>query len=221
CRGLQAGGGHERSRGDRPRSELDEAAGRQVSQRTQRVAYVRVSSAGQHLDRQLEAVGPADKTYREYQSAATASERPQLREALDYVREGDTLVVSSIDRLARSLRDMLEIMEELELKGVTVEVVSQALPGRTGATSPRASSCTSSRPSRSPSARCSVSDRPRGSPSRSMSPVSTEVEHASCLSSRSRSYAPARSTACPKPNSHVTTGSAGQRCISTWPIRSH
>ena len=94
---------------------------------TQRVAYVRVSSAGQNLDRQLEAVGAVDKTYREYQSAATASERPQLREALDYVREGDTLVVSSIDRLARSLRDMLEIMEELEQKGVTVEFISQGL----------------------------------------------------------------------------------------------
>ena len=98
-----------------------------MSQRTQRVAYVRVSSAGQHLDRQLEAVGTVDKTYREYQSAATASDRPQLREALDYVREGDTLVVASIDRLARSLRDMLEIMEELEQKGVTVEFVSQGL----------------------------------------------------------------------------------------------
>ncbi|MFQ6486120.1 recombinase family protein [Brachybacterium epidermidis] len=94
---------------------------------TQRVAYVRVSSAGQNLDRQLEAVGECDKTYREYQSAATASERPQLREALDYVREGDTLVVSSIDRLARSLRDMLAIMEELETKGVSVEFVSQGL----------------------------------------------------------------------------------------------
>ena len=94
---------------------------------TQRVAYVRVSSAGQNLDRQLETVGAVDKTYREYQSAATASERPQLREALDYVREGDTLVVSSIDRLARSLRDMLEIMEELEQKGVTVEFISQGL----------------------------------------------------------------------------------------------
>lgn len=94
---------------------------------TQRVAYVRVSSAGQNLDRQLEAVGTADKTYREYQSAATTSERPQLREALDYVREGDTLVVSSIDRLARSLRDMLEIMEELEQKRVTVQFISQGL----------------------------------------------------------------------------------------------
>ena len=94
---------------------------------TQRVAYVRVSSAGQNLDRQLERVGAVDKTYREYQSAATASERPQLREALDYVREGDTLVVSSIDRLARSLRDMLEVMEELEQKGVTVEFISQGL----------------------------------------------------------------------------------------------
>lgn len=97
---------------------------------TQRVAYVRVSSAGQNLDRQLEAIGTVDKTYREYQSAATASERPVLREALDYVREGDTLVVASIDRLARNLRDMLAIMEELEVKGVTVEFCTQGLTVR-------------------------------------------------------------------------------------------
>lgn len=94
---------------------------------TQRVAYVRVSSAGQNLDRQLEAIGDVDKTYSEYQSAATASARPELREALDYVREGDTFVVASIDRLARSLRDMLAIMEELECKGVTVEFCTQGL----------------------------------------------------------------------------------------------
>ena len=97
---------------------------------TQRVAYVRVSSAGQNLDRQLEAIGQTDKTCREYQSAATASERPVLREALDYVREGDTLVVASIDRLARNLRDMLTIMEELEAKGVTVEFCTQGLTVR-------------------------------------------------------------------------------------------
>ena len=85
-----------------------------MSQRTQRVAYARVSSAGQNLDRQIEALGEVDKIYREYQSAASASERPVLREAIDYVRDGDTLAVASIDRLARSLRDMLTIMEELE-----------------------------------------------------------------------------------------------------------
>ena len=99
---------------------------------TQRVAYVRVSSAGQNLDRQLEAIGAVDKTYREYQSAAAASERPQLREAIKYVREGDTLVVASIDRLARSLRDMLAIMDELEQKGVTVEFCTQGLTVRPG-----------------------------------------------------------------------------------------
>lgn len=97
---------------------------------TQRVAYVRVSSTGQHLDRQIEAVGDVDRIFEEYQSAATASERPVLREALDYVREGDTLVVASIDRLARSLRDMLAIMEELEAKGVTVDFRSQGLTVR-------------------------------------------------------------------------------------------
>ena len=99
---------------------------------TQRVAYVRVSSAGQNLDRQLEAVGEVDKTYSEYQSAATASERPELQKAIKYVREGDTLVVASIDRLARSLRDMLTIMEELERKGVTVEFCTQGLTVRPG-----------------------------------------------------------------------------------------
>lgn len=97
---------------------------------TQRVAYVRVSSAGQNLARQLEAIGDVDKTYREYQSGSTTSQRPVLREALDYVREGDTLVVASIDRLARSLRDMLAIMEELEAKGVTVEFTTQGLTVR-------------------------------------------------------------------------------------------
>lgn len=97
---------------------------------TQRVGYVRVSSAGQNLARQLEVIGAVDKTYREYQSAATASERPQLQEAIKYVREGDTLVVASIDRLARSLRDMLAIMEELEAKNVTVEFVTQGLTVR-------------------------------------------------------------------------------------------
>ncbi|MGO1600752.1 MAG: recombinase family protein [Brachybacterium sp.] len=99
---------------------------------TQRVAYVRVSSAGQNLDRQLEAVGEVDKIYSEYQSAAAASERPELQKAIKYVREGDTLVVSSIDRLARSLRDMLTIMEELEQKGVTVEFCTQGLTVRPG-----------------------------------------------------------------------------------------
>lgn len=94
---------------------------------TQRVGYVRVSSAGQNLARQLEVIGEVDKTYREYQSGSTTSQRPVLREALDYVREGDTLVVASIDRLARSLRDMLAIMEEVEAKGVIVEFKSQGL----------------------------------------------------------------------------------------------
>ena len=60
-----------------------------------------------------------------------------LREAIDYVRDGDTLAVASIDRLARSLRDMLAIMEELETKGVTVEFTAQGLTIRPdGETSP-------------------------------------------------------------------------------------
>src|SRR5699024_1098130 len=110
------------------RAERDEYA----MATTQRVAYVRVSSAGQNLDRQLEAVGEVDKIYSEYQSAAAASERPELWKALKYVRQGDTLVASSIHRLARSLRDMLTIMDGREQKGVPVDFCPPGLSLRPG-----------------------------------------------------------------------------------------
>jgi len=89
----------------------------------QTVAYVRVSSADQNLARQLEAVGSVDKHFEEKVSGKDRTSRPRLAEMLAYVREGDTVVVKSPDRLARSTRDLLDIVEQLKAKGVALRFV--------------------------------------------------------------------------------------------------
>lgn len=80
----------------------------------QEVGYTRVSSYDQNLGRQLESI-KLDRVFKEKASAKDAK-RPELKRCLDHIREGDTLHVHSIDRLARNLRDLREIVEE-----VTVE----------------------------------------------------------------------------------------------------
>lgn len=88
----------------------------------QTLAYVRVSTAEQNEARQLEALaaGDHDKLYVEKVSAKDR-DRPQLKAMMDHAREGDVVRVKSIDRLARSTRDLLAIVQELNDKGVSVE----------------------------------------------------------------------------------------------------
>ncbi len=83
------------------------------------VGYIRVSSYSQNTDRQLVDV-ELDKTFTEKASAKNAK-RPQLIACLEWLRDGDTLHVHSIDRLARNLFDLQEIVEQLTAKGVTVQ----------------------------------------------------------------------------------------------------
>ena len=83
-----------------------------------KVGYMRVSSIDQNLDRQLDGV-ELDKIYEEKLSGKSR-ERPRLKECMDYLREGDSLHVHSMDRLSRSLKDLLNIVSELTDKGVTV-----------------------------------------------------------------------------------------------------
>lgn len=89
------------------------------------VGYVRVSSQGQNTARQLQGIN-LDK---EFVDKVTGSnmDREKLRECMAYVREGDTLVVDSIDRLARNLRDLQEIVEILIQKGVSVKFIKENL----------------------------------------------------------------------------------------------
>ena len=91
----------------------------------QRVGYRRVSTADQNTARQLDGV-PLDKLFEDKLSGKDR-ERPQLKACLDFVRDGDTLIVHSMDRLARNLVDLCQLVKELTAKGVTVEFVKEHL----------------------------------------------------------------------------------------------
>lgn len=90
------------------------------------VGYARVSSADQNLDRQLAALKEAgvQKIWHEKVSGATR-DRPELVRVMEYVREGDTLVVASMDRLARSVPDLYAIVDELNGRGVAVRFLKE------------------------------------------------------------------------------------------------
>lgn len=88
------------------------------------VGYARVSSTGQSLDVQLEKLSECQKIFQEKLSG-TVRKRLKLDECLNYVREGDTLVVTRIDRLARSTLDLCDIAKMLEEKGVNLKVIDQ------------------------------------------------------------------------------------------------
>lgn len=88
------------------------------------VGYARVSSVGQSLDVQRDKLKDCDKLFEEKESG-TNSKRPQLTICLDYVREGDTLVVTRLDRLARSTLHLCQIAEGLKGKGVHLKVLDQ------------------------------------------------------------------------------------------------
>lgn len=87
------------------------------------LGYARVSTAKQDLDRQIDAlrhVGiPAERIYIDKKSGAT-TDRPGLQAALDYAREGDVIVVHTLDRLGRTVRDTLNLIHDLSERGVGV-----------------------------------------------------------------------------------------------------
>ena len=91
-----------------------------------RIGYARVSTKDQRLEVQLEKLKDCDKIYEEKLSG-TDDKRPKLQECLDYVREGDTLVVTRLDRLARSTLHLCEIAKLLESKGVSLVVIDQSI----------------------------------------------------------------------------------------------
>lgn len=89
-----------------------------------KVGYARVSSIGQSLDIQREKLSDCDKLFEEKRSGTTDA-RPRLKQCLDYVREGDQLIVTRIDRLARSTLHLCQIAETLREKGVDLVVLDQ------------------------------------------------------------------------------------------------
>ena len=90
------------------------------------VGYARVSSIGQRLEVQVAKLQHCDKLFEEPTSGSTAT-RPHLVACLDYVREGDTLVVTRLDRLARSTWHLCQIAELLTRKRVHLQVLDQSI----------------------------------------------------------------------------------------------
>jgi DNA invertase Pin-like site-specific DNA recombinase len=91
----------------------------------QRIGYVRISSFDQNPARQLEQVR-VDRVFTE-KASGKDSKRPELEAMLAFVREGDTVVVHSMDRLARNLDDLRRIVQELTRAGICVEFVKEGL----------------------------------------------------------------------------------------------
>ena len=102
---------------------------------SQRIGYVRVSSLDQNPERKLDGIA-LDKVFTDKASARDTN-RPQLQAALNHVRSGDTLVVHSMDRLARNVEDMLRLVREMNYRGVSVQFVKENMSFTAGNDDPR------------------------------------------------------------------------------------
>ena len=92
------------------------------------IGYARVSTAGQILGRQTRALTDAGciRIFTDKQSGKTA-DRPELAACLDYLRPGDTLVMPSLDRLSRSLQDLITVVADLRRRGVGFRSLHEAM----------------------------------------------------------------------------------------------
>lgn len=92
------------------------------------VGYARVSTRDQNPDAQTDALRSAgcEKIFVEHASGVLAK-RPALDDALEYLRDGDTLVVTKLDRLGRSVRNLKEVAEGLQLRRVGLKALSQGI----------------------------------------------------------------------------------------------
>ena len=105
--------------------DLNLTVGGRLSGKGQRIGYARFSSVDQNADRQLEQFD-CDRVFTDYLSGKNV-ERPALKELLAYAREGDTIVVSSMDRLARNLDDLRKIVQEQTKRGIQIQFLKESL----------------------------------------------------------------------------------------------
>jgi DNA invertase Pin-like site-specific DNA recombinase len=91
------------------------------------VGYVRVSSVDQNPGRQLEAIGEYTKVFTDKISGKSRAKRTGLAKLMDYIRDGDTVRVASMDRLGRSTRDLFNLVDEIVAKGAAVEFIKERI----------------------------------------------------------------------------------------------
>jgi DNA invertase Pin-like site-specific DNA recombinase len=96
-----------------------------VSAKSQRVGYIRVSSYDQNPDRQQEHMD-VDRVFTD-RASGKDTDRPELQALLAYVREGDTIVIHSMDRLARNVDDLRRIVQTENRRGISVQFIKENL----------------------------------------------------------------------------------------------
>jgi len=89
------------------------------------VGYARVSSTGQSLAVQLAKLKHCNRVFSEKKSATSTNGRTALKECLSYLRQGDQLVITRLDRLARSVLDLAQIIHDLEQRKIDLVVIDQ------------------------------------------------------------------------------------------------
>lgn len=94
-----------------------------------KIGYARVSSKEQNLERQIQALEGVSKVFSD-KISGQSTERPQLKAMLDYLREGDIVIVTELDRLGRNSKDLTSLMNQIQQKGATLEVLN--LPSMNG-----------------------------------------------------------------------------------------
>lgn len=88
-----------------------------------KIGYARVSTSDQNISRQLEQLKEVDKLFQEAISGVSKN-RPQLRAMLDYIRDGDIVVVTELERLGRNNKELTEVMNHIQDRGATLEVLN-------------------------------------------------------------------------------------------------
>ena len=98
-----------------------------------RIGYARVSTFDQNLDSQLDELKKADCTKIFQEKASSVKKRPEFEKCLDYLREGDTLVVWKLDRLGRTTKKLLELIDDLKDRGINLQIITLGVDTSTAA----------------------------------------------------------------------------------------
>lgn len=98
-----------------------------------RIGYARVSTFDQNLDSQLDELKKAGCTKIFQEKASSVKKRPEFEKCLDYLREGDTLVVWKLDRLGRTTKKLLELIDDLKDRGINLQIITLGVDTSTAA----------------------------------------------------------------------------------------
>nr|AGC70485.1 putative resolvase TnpR [Pseudomonas migulae] len=176
----------------------------------QRIGYIRVSSFDQNPERQLEQT-EVSKVFTD-KASGKDTQRPQLEALLSFVREGDTVVVHSMDRLARNLDDLRRLVQKLTQRGVRIEFLKEGLVF-TGEDSPMANLMLSVMGAFAEFERALIRERQREGIA--LAKQRGAYRGQPCPTSRLLPCGSGRRQANPRPSSPASSTSAGKPSTST------